>query len=722
MKKLIIGTMLLVFSLGFAQKEDQRISNIRNQLESLSIDNVGLAETYKSEMNVNDINLRNFLVALADVHKINIDASPDLNQTSVTLNFSNIVVSDLLVYLCKEYQLTIDFTGNILSIKRYVPPIEKPLEKIIPVSYNPNDNTISLDLKGDKLYDAFKRIMDESGKNLVFTPDIENTPLTIYIQNTPFDIAMDKLALANNLYSERTKDNFYVFESNGGLEAISNSNPGPNNQVQRPARKRNSNLLFKILDAESKMLEVDFVNTPIADIITEIGDELKINIFTAAPLENAGTSTFRAKSISFDDLLVKIFETHTISGNATPNSQNQNNPNTQSSESLEKFTFKKNNDIYFFGTEKQLSVRKVEVIHLQHRSVELLSDPSGDQYGGLSSQRNFNNSNNSGFNNQFDNVSNRNQLQQPTRIQPTSSNSETDTKSDLLSIIPEDIKLDLDFKIDHELNSIYVNGASAQIERFKEFIFRIDKPVPVVLIEVMIIEVNKSSVVETGVTWGIGETPAQTQGTIFPQTDLTMDASTVNKIIGSFNDIAGMNIGKVVPNFFATIKAMEANGDLKIRSTPKLATLNGHRATFSNGQTSYYAVTQRNIYGTDNPQTSEITNYVPIDVELGLTIKPLVSGNGEVTLDIYVIQSSFGQRIADEAPPDINSRNFSSIIRMQDQDIAILGGLEEQMTNNSGNGVPLLARIPIIKWLFSSRKREAKKAKLTVLIKPTVIY
>ena len=134
------------------------------------------------------------------------------------------------------------------------------------------------------------------------------------------------------------------------------------------------------------------------------------------------------------------------------------------------------------------------------------------------------------------------------------------------------------------------------------------------------------------------------------------------------------------------------------------------------------AVTQRNIYGTDNPQTSEITNYQPIDAELGLTIKPLVSGDGQVTLDIFVVQSSFGTRIDENAPPDISSREFSSIIRVKDQDIIVLGGLEEQMRNNSGSGVPLLARIPLIKWLFSKRKREARKAKLTVLIKPTIIY
>ncbi|MEX0274113.1 MAG: type II secretion system protein GspD, partial [Flavobacteriaceae bacterium] len=194
------------------------------------------------------------------------------------------------------------------------------------------------------------------------------------------------------------------------------------------------------------------------------------------------------------------------------------------------------------------------------------------------------------------------------------------------------------------------------------------------------------------------------------------------KIIGGFDGFGSFNIGQVVPEFFANIKAMEANGAIKIRSTPKLSTLNGHRAFLSIGETTYYVVTNQNFYGTQNPQTSEIRNYQPIDAELAVSIKPLVSGDGQVTLDINVIQSDFSsERIEKDAPPGLTSREFSSIIRMQNQDLAVLGGLEEKIKNDSGNGVPLLARIPVIKWLFSQRKREDSKQKLTILIKPTVI-
>ena len=208
-----------------------------------------------------------------------------------------------------------------------------------------------------------------------------------------------------------------------------------------------------------------------------------------------------------------------------------------------------------------------------------------------------------------------------------------------------------------------------------------------------------------------------------PEANLTLGATTINKVIGGFDGFGSFNIGKVVPEFFATIKAMEQNGNIKIRSTPKLSTLNGHRARLSIGETTYYVVTNQNFFGSQIPTSSEIRNYQPIDAELAISIKPLVSGNGQVTLDINVLQSDFsGERIEKDAPPGLTSREFSSIIRMQNQDLVILGGLEEKMKNDSGNGVPLLARIPVIKWLFSSRKREDSKRKLTILIKPTVIY
>lgn len=714
--KLILKIIFVIFIVGYGySQENQRLLTIDAQLEQLSKENTGLIQKLDASISLNDVTLPNFLLAVSSVHKINISVAPELSSINIKNNFSNVTISDMLLFLCKEYNLTIDFTKNILSVK---PFSEDTTEEIYPmrIGYNPSNESLSIDVKKNKLYEVFKEIMDASAKNLLYAPGMETMELTTYINVSDFDAAMDKMALTNNLTLTKTKDNFYVFDRAGQANQ--------DDQNIRLSNRISPNLNFKIIDSTLQLLEVDFKNAPIRDIVQTIGEALDINTFMASPLNDAGHATLRAKAISFDNLLIKLFEPQVAVKPNTVNSNQQNRNTSTNTTFSDNFTFKKEDNIYFFGTEKQLSVRKVEVITFKHRSVNMLGDPqtlssSNDIRGNYqTAQQGFNDQLNNGFNNPNANTATR--PQDRSYNNNSSNRASNQNAGNILDLIPEEVKEGLDCKIDTELNSIYVTGTGAKIEFFKKFVKHIDKAIPVILIEVMIVEAQVTNTLEAGVSWGIGNEPTTTSGALFPSTDINVGANTINKIINGFSDTSVFNFGRVVPNFFATVKAMETNGDLKIKSTPKLAALNGHRASFSNGQTSYYAVVQRNIIGTDNPQTSEIRNYFPIDAKLGLEIKPYVTGDKQVLLDINVIQSSFGQRIAEDAPPDISSRSFSSVVRMKDQDIAVLGGLEENFSNNSGSGVPFLARIPIIKWLFSKRVREGRKSKLTVFIKPTV--
>lgn len=743
MKKILFLFFLSLSLFVFPQKEEARIQNIQNNLEALSVDNPGLSENLKLDINVNSVSLSNFLLAVSQVHKININIDPGLQGINIVNNFSNVTVADLLVFLCKQYGLDINFTGNILSIRKYQPPPEIIPEKEVQVNFDALNNLISLDLKGDALEKAFRKIIDISGQNLLYSKGMENIPLSIYLKDVPLDHAMERLAETNNLIYSKSRDGFYLFD-----RVNTNDDEG-----QGRARRGNpkGDFHYQVLDTVNRIFNVDFINVPIADIVQEISLDLDLDVYMATPLSQAGNITFKAKQIYYDELLTKIFESETVqpsgdisnsSGQQSTQSQNRNRNQNQGRAALSpspsrnktNFTFKKENDRYFFGTADQLSVRKLEIVQMMHRSVELLGDPMQSTGYGRSAGRTvqggvnylggngFQNGN-SGFGN---NQGSLRQNSNNTRRINTQNNQFGDYSSNaeaIVNILPDDVVADLDIKIDYELNSFLISGPAANINRFKKFIKQIDRPVPVVLIEVMLIEVTKSATVETGISWGIGDEPVTTRGGIFPETDLTLGAKTVNKIIGGFDGFGSFNIGRVVPEFFATIKAMEANGNIKIKSTPKLSTLNGHRANLSIGETTYYVVTSQNFFGSQIPTASEIRNFQPIDAELAVSIKPLVSGNGQVTLDINVIQSDFSaERIDEDAPPGLTSREFSSIIRMQNQDLAILGGLEEKVKNDTGSGVPFLARIPIIKWLFSKRKREDRKQKLTILIKPTVIY
>ena len=744
-KTLILALLFSSFIIASYAQDSSRITSIKNKIDLLKVDIAGLNE--KVDVNITSTSLSNFLLAVSQIHKVNINVNQQLQNISIVNGFNDVTVGDLLIFLVKEYNLTIDFTGNILSISPYEKPKPKPIElapKEIVLAYDYTRETLSLDLDNDPLDLVFRKIMDVSSKNLLFSPDIKIKPLSIYIKDVPFDSALEKLSLANGIEFEKTEDGFYVFNSKLSPNSTQNQ---PNNSSQRiRVKRKKGNFFYEILDQDTKELSVDFENTTIADIVYTIVEELDLDIFIASPLENAGKATVKASNISFDTLLTKMFDTNATTTSGANQTTSFSNERSPSSDGGGGFTFKKEGDIYYFGTEQQLTLRDIEFVPLNHRSIELFGDASTNSSSGSRFSGNFNSSNGVNFigngqntfgnggntgnqslggqsNNGFSNGSSRNRNFSNGGLAAQSSNTESTSQgSDILSLFPVTILDNLDVKNDSELNGFVVSGTSSRIEKFKNFVKIIDKPVPVILIEVMILEVNRNATVEAGVEFGLRNEPTTDLGQAFPNTNINLGASTINRIIGGFSGFGSLNLGNVRPNFYAEIRAMESNGNLKVLSTPKLSTLNGHKAYLSSGQTTYFEVTNQNFFGSQIPQTSQVTNFQPIDAELAIEFKPYVSGDGQITLEIQVEQSSFGTRINENAPPDINSRRFSSIIRMQDNDIAILGGIEQKFKSDSGSGVPLLSRIPILKWLFSTRRREDRKEKLNVLIKPTVFY
>ncbi len=672
----------------FGQIEDDRIQEIQKKLDRLSTSVPGL--TKKIDFSLNNTELPVFIRAIAAEQELNISIAIDLNQIKVSQNFSNAIVQNVFLYLCKEYHLTLDVLGSIISFKRYKKPF---ITRDISAKYDRDKDLFSVDLLNDTLFVAFKKITNLTGKNLVFSPEIENQKISSYIKDKAFESALDKIAFANNLSVTKTTDNYYLFES----ASAPNQKGIADTRRQKPARYRNSNFYFKIQDTIKQLIDVDFENVSIASIIKDIGHDLNINMFTSSPLSSAGKATVKATLIPYDVLLTNILENTT-------------------------FSYKKNNDIYYFGDKEQFSLNSSVAIPLLHRSIEIMNSPvqsnRNSSFNSSNEYRNNNNNNNS-FNQETGNFNNSNSnLNNRSTFQGYSSKSEA-----ILDLIPKRITEGLEITTDVEQNAFLVNGNAQKIAAFKKFLKTIDKPVPIILIEVMILEVSNSNLVTSGLDLGIGETPTTNSGSLFSGTDLTLGSTGINKIIGGFNGFGSLNIGKVVPNFYARIKALETNGAINIRSTPKLSTLNGHQATLSRGERSYYTVTRKDVIGSQNPQTTEIKNYFPIDADLSIGIRPLVSGDGNITLNINVLQSDFnGERIDPEAPPGINSREFTSTIRVNDKDVVILGGIEETSKNNTGSGVPFLARVPIIKWFFSKRTRTASKSKLSVLIKSTIIY
>lgn len=296
------------------------------------------------------------------------------------------------------------------------------------------------------------------------------------------------------------------------------------------------------------------------------------------------------------------------------------------------------------------------------------------------------------------------------------------TVESIPALIPESLKTGVQIQAFDEQNSLIVSGDNRQIALVRDFLEAIDESVPLITIEVMIVDSKKSSLREAGITAGLGEKPVKTGGHLSPGVDFTLSASSVNKLINSFNGFGSVNLGKVTPNFYLTLKALEEAGTLELRSTPKLSTLNGHEANLKSGETRYYKEVQNSYMGTQNPIQSESYTWKSIEANLSLKIIPFVSRDGKITLSIEIEQSEFTAREEKDAPPGTATRSFKSQIKVNNEEMVLLGGIDRNSREKGSSGLPLLARIPVLKWLFGTSTDNKVDEKLSVFIKPTVIF
>lgn len=291
----------------------------------------------------------------------------------------------------------------------------------------------------------------------------------------------------------------------------------------------------------------------------------------------------------------------------------------------------------------------------------------------------------------------------------------------LLHIIPPELRKGVEIKEFKELNSFLLSGSTPQINEIERFVKQVDWIVPMITIEVILLDIKKGKTIKTGINMGVSDS-VKTGGTLLNGLNFTMGAGSVNKFIDRIGLNNVFNLGHVTPNFYVQLSALESNDNIELRQTPKLSTLNGHTASLSIGSTRYYSISTQNVLGSLSTQTVITQQFQPIEANLSIDIMPVVSGDEQVTLNIDVKISDFtGDTPLNTPPPSSNSK-FRSIIRVRNDEMVVLGGIERNEKSESASGIPFLSRIPVLKWLFSSRSKGTSKVVSVVFIKPTIVY
>lgn len=610
---------------------------LENKLKSIAIGTPGLLDTV--DFSVTGVTLQEFLRGLAETNNLNINVDPALDA-KVYNNFTNEQVINILLFLCREYELDIRFVGSIMSFYKYSAPPEPvvlPPKKELKVFYKKDEDLLSLDLSNDSLSQVVKKITQLSDKNVVLAPGIpENKLVSVFIRNVTFESAIDKLAFTSGLQLNKTEDGFFVLEKSPE-ENSSAASGGRNNSRSRNRSQTNNQVsgefFLEVKDSiGQKWITFKAVELPISEAINVVSEEIGEDYFMfSEPSGNTTTSVF---NVNYDNFLSYLLQ-------GTDH------------------TFKEEEGIFLIGQRKLEGLRKTKVIQLQYRSFE-----------------------------------------------------------EVMQVIPSDLKEGVEVIEFQDLNSFVFSGSSLQIDEIERFIKEIDKTVPMITIEVILMEARRGRTLTTGIQAGKGADSTRAGGTLLPGIDFNLSSRSINDIL----DRAPLNLGRVTPDFYARINALDQQENVTVRSAPKLATLNGHEASLSIGQTRYFAIDQQNFVGQLNPNLSVTRTWESVQADLSVNIKPIVSGDEQVTLTVDVQVSDFLGQPSPDAPPNSTTSQFTSMVRVKNEEMVLLGGLERVEKSESGEGVPFLSRIPVIKWFFSSRSKTKNKSVYIVFIKPTIFY
>jgi type IV pilus assembly protein PilQ len=630
---------LLLFRPGFAQQSNPRLMQLQQRLDSLSEYIPGLKQ--KVQLSINGVPLSDYIRALSRSTGISFQVEPGVNVV-VNNTLNNVSAANVLLLLAAQYSLDIVPIGQILVIKSYqnIPPFIPVQQKELKVTYRPLDMSLSFELSNDSLVAVARKITRLSGKNIIIPPALQAKLVSSFIANAAFDVAMEKLAYANEIKLIRTNDNFYVFQPLDEGEQVYVT--GDRNTAVRkayrpvaPSPAGSLGLSARMVNGK-KLLSVNASNAGIAELVRSASQELDKSYFIYSDIKGA-VNQINAGELTYERFLGLIFK------------------GTD-------YTFNLENGVYLIGDRKLEGLRANKAVILQHRSIDTV-----------------------------------------------------------LAMIPADWRKGIEIKEFREQNTLLLSGSRPQIEEIASFIGQIDVLVPQVLIEVTLIDVHKSRKVAAGLSAGVADS-VKTGGSLLSGMDFTVSSGSVNDILNRIGGVFSVNLGHVVPSFYLNIKALEAQDNVEVRSVPKLAALNGHTASLSIGNSVFYKNVTQSLYPSASTNTSIFSNtYQESDANLSIKIKPIVSGDDQVTLGINIDISDFTSLPTDGSPPPKSTSKFESTLRVHNEDMVVLGGIERTENSDNSSGIPLLSRIPIIKWIFSSKTKVRSKVVTLVFIKPTII-
>jgi general secretion pathway protein D len=275
---------------------------------------------------------------------------------------------------------------------------------------------------------------------------------------------------------------------------------------------------------------------------------------------------------------------------------------------------------------------------------------------------------------------------------------------------------------DERTNSIVAYGTQQDLKTLKELIEKIDIPLPQVRIEVIITEV------------ALGEE----QASGLSQFDAVFKDGEAGSFLGdatgtlglglSSIDATGSEFGKFT--LTAVLDIAETDSDIKILSTPTIVVNHNEEGVINVSESRPFQTSSVSSGSSssiqNNLDNSIIRDQVEYrDVGIQLTVTPLIGVDGSVTMTIeQTVDTVRTKDVSDtevNTRPIIGKREANSTITVKDQEVIILGGLQENRKNQTATYFPLIGRIPFIGDFLSGDNVEYVRTELIIFVRPTIL-
>jgi general secretion pathway protein D len=278
-------------------------------------------------------------------------------------------------------------------------------------------------------------------------------------------------------------------------------------------------------------------------------------------------------------------------------------------------------------------------------------------------------------------------------------------------------------------NALVVRGTPDQIALAQKLVEDLDKARPEVIIDIAVMQVSKDRSRTLGLNPPTSATVTlqnninTTPTTTTTGTSTTAGTNSSNGInLNTLGNLNATNFQVTIPS--ANLSVLMSNSDTKLIQNPQIRALDGQKASLKIGDKVPVATGsfQPGIGGVGiNPLVN--TQFQYLDVGVNIDVTPRVHANGEVTLKMTMdVSAVTGQsNIGGISQPIIGQRKIEHEIRLKDGEANLLGGIMEDQQTKQLSGIPGLAQIPILKYLFGQTTQDHSENEIIFAIVPHII-